>query len=133
MERLFVDTTAWFGFFNASDPDHGRLVQLLPEWEGRLITTDYVFDELVTLIRLRVGHAEACEAGELLRSRRCCRVVAVTEPDVAAAWQQFAREADKSYSFTDCTSFAAMKRLNLTTAAAVDDHFRQAGFRVVPR
>ena len=33
---------------------------------------------------------------------------------------------------TEIPSFAVMNRLRLDTAVAVDDHFRQAGFLVLP-
>jgi predicted nucleic acid-binding protein len=49
MDRLFVDTGAWFAYFNAVDPDHDAVATVPEEWESRLLTTDYVFDELMTL------------------------------------------------------------------------------------
>ena len=44
MDRLFVDTGAWYAFFDARDPDHTAVAEALHAWEGRLVTTDYVFD-----------------------------------------------------------------------------------------
>ena len=132
MERLFVDTGAWFAYFNAADPDQGAVAPVLEEWEGRLVTTDYVFDELVTLCRYRVGHSAACLAGSALRGTGVTLLVEVQSGDREHAWNRFSREQDTAYSFTDCTSFAVMRRLRLTTAAAVDEHFRRAGFRVLP-
>ena len=132
MERIFVDTGAWFAFFNSRDPDHELVAEALSDWEGRLLTSDYVFDELVTLIRFRVGHIQARKAGNMLRSEDLARLVTVGETDRDAAWHRFISESDKEYSFTDCTSFALMKRLEVETAAAVDSDFRRAGFHVLP-
>ncbi len=132
MDRLFVDTSAWYAFLNRRDPSHAAVAEVLRAWEGRLLLTDYVFDELVTLVRARVGHDLAVRAGQELRSGNLAALVALEPRDLELAWQQFCREADKDYSFTDCSSFAAMKRLRLTHAAAVDAHFRQAGFVSLP-
>ncbi len=132
MERLFVDTSAWYALANAKAPRHEEVRRALGEWEGRLCTTDYVFDELVTLVRYRIGHAPAVTVGEALRDGDTCLLVTVEPHDIHAAWEQFAREADQRYSFTDCTSFAVMRRLKLATAAAFDEDFARAGFAVVP-
>ena len=132
MDRLFVDTGAWFAFFNEADPDHEAVGEVLIEWEGRLLTTDYVFDELVTLLRYRVGHEPACKGGNALRSPHITMLITVQPSDIDDAWRRFRRERDQRFSFTDCTSFAVMKRLGLSSAAAVDADFRRAGFHVVP-
>lgn len=132
MDRLFVDTGAWFAYLNRADRDHEAVAGVLERWESRLVTTDYVFDELVTLCRYRAGHPMACAAGEILRDQGVVLLVDVEERDRVAAWFRFVREEDKHYSFTDCTSFAVMRRLGLKMAAAVDEDFRRAGFAVVP-
>ena len=68
----------------------------------------------------------------MLRSEDLARLVAVDETDRHVAWRRFARQADKEYSFTDCTSFALLKRLEITKAAAVYPDFRRAGFHALP-
>ncbi len=91
-----------------------------------------MFDELATLLRYRTSHRSALRAGTALRSGAVCEMVYLQPEDLDAAWDRFCRDKDKRYSFTDCTSFAAMKRLGLDTAVAVDEHFRRAGFVVLP-
>lgn len=132
MRLAFVDTSAWFSFFVAGDPDHRVVAGTLPEWEGRLLTTDYVFDELVTLLRYRTSHNDALKVGNALRDGSLARLIPLQPQDLDQAWDRFTQERDKRYSFTDCTSFATMSRLGLDTAFATDEHFRQAGFVVLP-
>jgi hypothetical protein len=48
-----------------------------------------------------------------------------------AAWQVFATFSDKRWSFTDCVSYAVMKRLQIAEAFALDEHFKQFGFATV--
>jgi len=40
MDRLFVDTSAWYAFFNRKDPAHQNVGQALEAWAGRLLFTD---------------------------------------------------------------------------------------------
>jgi predicted nucleic acid-binding protein len=42
------------------------------------------------------------------------------------------RYVDKTFSYTDATSFAVMERLGLRRAFAFDRHFAQYGFEVAP-
>ena len=44
----------------------------------------------------------------------------------------FSSTGDKDLSFTDCTSFAIMRELRLTTVITTDGHLRQVGFDVLP-
>jgi hypothetical protein len=48
------------------------------------------------------------------------------------AWRLFQQYDDKSFSFTDCTSFILMRRLKLRDAFTFDHHFAQMGFRLWP-
>jgi predicted nucleic acid-binding protein len=49
----------------------------------------------------------------------------VVPADVQQAWIVFASFRDKQWSFTDCVSFALMKRLGIPSAIALDEHFEQ--------
>jgi predicted nucleic acid-binding protein len=55
----------------------------------------------------------------------------VTPDDEAAAREIVRKYTDKTFSYTDATSFAVMERLGLRTAFAFDPHFRQYGFQVM--
>lgn len=132
MERAFVDTSGWFAYVNRKDPDHRAVRDAIREHEGRLVTSTYVFDEIVTLCRYRLDHKLAVRVGGVLLDAGAVDLVRITLDDEATAWDLFEDRADKEYSFTDCTSFVLMRRLKLTTAIAVDDDFAAEGFVVLP-
>lgn len=48
------------------------------------------------------------------------------------AWKWQSKFHDHAFSFTDCTSFAVMRRLGLAEAATSDSNFQTAGFRPLP-
>ena len=132
MKRVFVDTSAWFSLARKDDPDHPILRRAVEQWQGRLVTSNFVLDEAVTLVRMRGGHAVACRLGESLRDPACVDLVPVTAEDEDAAWSWFVRHKDKAYSYTDCTSFVLMHRLHIPAIISTDQHFRHAGFEVLP-
>lgn len=133
MRRAFVDTSAWYAYARADDPDHARVSRALEAWEGRLVTSNFVFDEIATLAQARLGHAAAVRVGEALRGEEGVRMARVLPEDEGEAWAFFRGHRDKGYSFTDCSSFAVMRRLKIPTAISTDAHFRRAGFEVEPR
>jgi len=83
---IFVDTGAWFAFFVESDPDHAALSAVMARIADRLLTTDYVVDELLTLLRARGHSATALRVGQKLLEGRMCRLDFVTPTDVHQAW-----------------------------------------------
>lgn len=132
MERLFVDTSAWFAYGNRRDPAHAAVRKVLREFQGRLVSSSYVFDEIVTLCAYRLGHDAAAKVGETLRDGDVVDLVRVTGDDEQAAWRLFLERHDQEYSFTDCTSFVLLRRLRMRHVAALDADFRREGFEVVP-
>jgi len=133
--RLFADTGAWCALYDRSDVHHVRastFLRELKEQKVRLITSDYVIDEALTLLRFRAGHREAVEFGKWVLQSPLVKVVRVDENIWRAAWEIFAKYADKAFSFTDCTSFAIMLRLGITNAFAFDHNFEQMGFILLP-
>jgi len=59
-------------------------------------------------------------------------VVWIDARHFADAIGDFERHQDKRWSFTDCTSFVAMRDLGITRAFAFDRNFEQAGFERLP-
>ena len=100
--------------------------------QGRLITTDYVADETLTFLRLRLG-IDAAEAWwrQVDGSSRL-RWELVTPARADKARDFFFRYRDKEFSFTDCASFVVMRELKLREVLTTDHHFAQAGFILRP-
>ena len=132
MNRLFVDTGAWYALVDSRDPAHDRAKGFFAANCLPLITTNFVFDETVTLIRKKLGWQTAADFGERLRSSKRLAIVPVLEADEQKAWSIFLKYRDQDFSYTDCTSFAVMQRLKIATVFSFDHHFRIMKFNVVP-
>ena len=132
MERFFVDTSAWFAYANRKDPQHTRVSEILRTFPGRLMTSNYVLDETISLCRYRLGHQVARAVGSVLMDPDEVDMVRVTVEDERAAWDLFCNRSDQDYSFTDCTSFTLMRRLGLNRALALDADFSAEAFVVMP-
>jgi hypothetical protein len=42
--HAFVDTRAWFVCLNRLDPDHTRIRSMFQTFQGRLVTSNFIFD-----------------------------------------------------------------------------------------
>lgn len=130
---IFVDTGAWFALFVPNDPDHAAAESWIAGNTEPLVTTDYVLDELLTLMKMRGEFRRAIPVGTSLLEESIARLEWVSPSDVRAAWIVFSNFRDKNWSFTDCISRVIMERLQVHTAFAFDEHFRQFGtVAVVP-
>ncbi len=135
MKPLFIDAGYLIALEASDDQHHGAalrhwhvLLKALPP----LITTSYVFDEVVTFFNSRNRHAKAVEVGHNLLHSSSVELVHVDEALFYEAWQYFQKRKDKTYSLTDCISFIVMKQRGVRTALTFDRHFEQAGFDRLP-
>lgn len=130
---IFVDTGAWYASLIPSDPDHESAVAWLAANSSPLLTTDYVIDEILTLLRARGERTRALLLGARFFHDSLAEIHKINEIDLVRAWETFERFADKDWSFTDCTSKIVIDRLGVTQAFAFDRHFKQFGtVQVVP-
>ncbi len=135
MKGLFADTAGWMACADAADPahDHARASRDAALEAGHLlVTTDYVVDETLTLIRMRLGISAAEAWWTQIEASARVRHEMIDALRAEKARSLFFRHRDKDYSFTDCTSFVVMRELRLREALTTDRHFRQIGFHVLP-
>ncbi len=130
---IFVDTGAWFAAVVPSDPNHTRAASWIAANTSPFITTDYVVDETLTLLRARRERERAITIGEKFFNSDLVTIHKLTLDDLRGAWEVFCRFDDKNWSFTDCASKFIIERLGIKEAFAFDHHFTQFGsVRVVP-
>jgi len=131
--RLFVDTSAWLALNDRNDQYHKRAVvksTKIKKEKIEIITSEYIIDESITLIRYRMSHKASVIFGDSLFNSNIAEIVDVTKSDLERAWDMFRKFKDKELSFTDCTSFALMKTLKLQKAFTFDSHFKQVGIKI---
>jgi len=131
---IFVDTSAFLALENRRDIYHDKALiykdDCLKNGQN-FITSDYVLDESYTIIRMRAGHATAVHFGETLRRSQFIHIELIRPEIFEEAWKIFKAFSDHDFSFTDCTSFALMERLNIPTAFSFDAHFHKYGHFII--
>ncbi len=133
---IFVDSSAWLAITDVRDGNHGAALAfhegLVEGKAGRLLTSDYVLDETLTLMRKRSGADTVREFVNRLRLSPSLQQIWVTSAHYERALELFLDQGKTSWSLTDCTSFAIMRELGVRRAFTFDADFRQAGFEPQP-
>ena len=135
MAPVLLDANYVIALEAADDQNHTaatrhwrELVKSMPT----LVTTSFIFGEVVTFFNNRHRHDKAVEVGNKLMSSGSVELVHVDEELFFLAWSYFAKHGDKSYSLADCVSFVLMHRSGIEAALTFDRHFAQAGFTMLP-
>ena len=128
MAHAFVDTGAWFAYVTRLDTDHTRIRSLFQTFQGRLVTSNFIFDETVTLCLYRLGYRVAVMVAEVLLNPTVVDLLRLTPEDEHRAWTLLLARPDRTYSDTDCTAFVLMRRLRIQQAIAIDAAFQREGF-----
>jgi predicted nucleic acid-binding protein len=135
MVSVFVDTGACLSLYDRKDQNHQKAKEAaihLKDGKVPLITTDYVFDETVTIIRMRVGHKEAVNFGNSLLKSKIVKMVEINDDLKKEAWNIFIKYKDHRFSYTDCTSFAVLIQMKIERVFGYDKHFESMHFTLLP-
>lgn len=135
MRRIFLDSSALVAMADRRDPDHRSVADFIQAIKDQvsLITTDYVLDETVTVVKKRYDYELAVHLGRKLRASEFCRYHILSPEDETATWAIFEKYQDKAWSYTDCSCLAIMQRLDIAEVLSLDTHFRQMGVQVWPQ
>lgn len=130
-KRIFIDSSAFLALEDESDEHHAAALrfrdQELLSGHYELITTSYILDETLTLIRSRLGISASIAFSRKIRRSQVVRVLSVSQEVEEEALDLFEQYDDKNFSFTDCVSFVVMRELGIKEAFAFDEHFEQMG------
>lgn len=138
---VFVDTGVYYAHHGRDAPRHDEAVvafdRLLDGDFGVPFTSDYVFDETVTLTRSRTGrYADAKTVGNRIRGvgeyTDAVDLLHVDEPAFERAVEVFDRYDDHPLSFTDATPVALVERRDIDAVLSFDDDFDGLVDRIDP-
>jgi predicted nucleic acid-binding protein len=105
--QIFVDAGYFIALETSNDQHHSAAIQHwngIAKSRGRLVTTNFVLDEVVTFFNSRGHHSKAVEIGRRLLDSEVIELVHVDEELFRAAFVYLGQRADKRFSLTDCVS-----------------------------
>ena len=130
---VFGDTSAFYSLLVRTEADHerartafaGLLASARPIW-----TTSFVLVETMALLQHRIGLEAARDFDEDVLP--VLQVHWVEEDLYRRGVDRLWREDRRRLSLVDCVAFEFMTLRGIATAFAVDPHFAQAGFELLP-
>lgn len=125
---VLIDTGAFMAYRNTKDVHHKKADRLLRQaLKGEfstIYTTDYIYDESLTLAVVRTGNKEiATDISNIMSSPRI-EMIMIDETILKQATTLFFKFFDKRISFTDATTMAVMQRDGIDKIITFDAHFK---------
>jgi uncharacterized protein len=134
MNKVFLDSSYAIALSAPSDEQHQPAEELAEQLEAegaQFVTTRAILLEIGnSLSKLRYRQA-AVRLLNAMENDPNVEIVSVTEALYERAFELYRNRPDKEWGLIDCMSFAVMSERKLTDALTTDDHFRQAGFRIL--
>jgi predicted nucleic acid-binding protein len=135
--KLFVDTWGWMTLAEPLNRKHAAARQCYENYSrvGRVVTSNYVLDESLTLIFRRLRFDAAYNFSKAVLESSFVAVETVTEARFRSAFELRRRFSDKpNISFTDLTSMVIMTELRVADILTADAHFAHVGlgFQLLP-
>jgi uncharacterized protein len=132
--RVFGDTSFFFALVAKRDPAHRPAVaayEKLLRAGARVVTTDYIVDETLTLTKARIDARSAQALLDRIESSEAIDLELLGSDRFVASKQYFRKHSDHGYSFTDCASFVVMDEMEIRSVLTTDRHFKEAGFEIL--
>jgi predicted nucleic acid-binding protein len=130
---LLADTSFFVAYLNPRDEHHELAVEWMTTSLEPIVTSEWVLAELGNYLGEGPNRRLFGTLVRTLSVEDRIEIVSANHDSFLEAVNFYSRRSDKSWSFTDCTSFCLMKSRIITDALTTDHHFEQAGFKVLMR
>jgi len=125
---VFIDTGAFMAYRNKRDVYHSKaddlLRRALQREFGSIFTTDFIYDETLTLAMVRTGNKNVVkDISDIMLSPRIEMMMMIDGVVLNKAIELFFRLFDKRISFTDATTMAVMQQEHIGKIITFDSHF----------
>jgi uncharacterized protein len=122
---ILIDANVICAFANIDDVHNKRATNLLNDVlslkYGKVIITDYVFDEIITVALRRTSHMNSVELGKYLMQSEIY-MVHIDSNVFRKSWRFFQKY--QKFSFTDCSILAFMDLFKVKNLATFDKKFK---------
>lgn len=134
--EVFLDAGYAIALSSSSDQFHKRavaLAQWLEKSKTKLITTRAVLLEIGNALSRQRYRQAAVRLLAAIEADPNIEIVPLSEQLYIRALQFYSERPDKEWGMVDCISFLVMQEREIVAALTTDNHFHQAGFRVLLR
>jgi predicted nucleic acid-binding protein len=127
---VFLDTGFILAIRNSDDNNHAKATKIMKECLsgkfGRIIVSNFVFDETVTLTLVRTHNKNlVMDIGNYIFNSPRIHLLHLSETEFLATWEMFLKYFEKGLSFTDCSILVMAKLFeNNVFIATFDSHFK---------
>jgi len=126
---VFIDSSVFVAYGNLDDFHHEKskniIEDIVSKKYGKYFTSDYVFDESVTVALVRTKDLDkAVELGKVILESEVA-LLTVNDIIFKEAWRLFEIENRQKMSFTDLTNIALMKTYGIKHIASFDKAFKK--------
>jgi hypothetical protein len=120
-----IDSGLWISAFNKKDAHHEAGKSIISAISDGLVPnvfiTDYIFNEVVTYIRKKIGYAASVQVADVLLDSNNIRIINVDDSTFISAIHIFQKY--EQLSFTDASIVVIMKNSNLKWLYSFDSGF----------
>lgn len=121
---IFIDASAAVSYFDVKDTNHVRALKISNQFgKNKIITSNFVFAEIVTIVSQNAGKEVAIDAGNYIKD--IFSVIRIPTEIEDLAWDIFKKQTSKNVSFVDCTTIALFQKDIFDKLFTFDSDFKK--------
>lgn len=123
MERIFVDSNYFIALYRANDSLHSKALEIARTFDNQekaFVISNFIFNEVVTVLSQREGKEAGREIGDLLLQDKSIELVHIDESIQKKSWEMFRLMREKDVSLVDCSIIAVMNAESIISLLTFD-------------